>query len=354
MLKVRTWLFLFGTLLSVMMITCKNIHNEKQEPSAITSHAQRAILSDAPFVPPTRKQGINQNVVVDLEVIEKIMRLADGVDYMFWTFGGHVPGKFIRIREGDQVAFRLHNHPNNKMPHNIDLHAVTGPSGGAAASLTSPGHSSQFSFKALTPGLFVYHCATAPVGMHVANGMYGLILVEPKEGLPEVDKEFYIMQGDFYTKGKFGEPGLQAFDMEKALREEPEYVLFNGAVGASAESNALEVKTGEKVRFFVGNGGPNLISSFHIIGEVFNTVYLEGGTTLNKHVQTTLIPPGGASIVELTFEVPGSYNIVDHAIFRAFNKGAYAEIKVSGAAEKEIYSGKQSDGVFIPSLTRPN
>jgi nitrite reductase (NO-forming) len=163
------------------------------------------------------------------------------------------------------------------MPHNIDLHAVTGPGGGAASSFTAPGHVSQFSFKAINPGLYVYHCATAPVGMHVGNGMYGLILVEPSEGLPPVDKEYYVMQGDFYTQGKFGEEGLQAFDQGKAEDEKPSYVVFNGAVGSLVGDNALKAKVGEKVRLFVGNGGPNLISSFHVIGEIFETVYQEGG-----------------------------------------------------------------------------
>jgi nitrite reductase (NO-forming) len=175
---------------------------------------ENAVLAEAPNVPSpiTRKHATR--VIVNIEVKELTKRLADGVEYVFWTFGGNVPGSFIRIREGDLVEFHLHNNPNSKMPHNIDLHAVSGPGGGAAASFTAPGHSSVFSFMALNPGLYVYHCATAPVGMHIANGMYGLILVEPKDGLPPVDKEFYIMQGEFYTAGKYGEGGLQPFDMD--------------------------------------------------------------------------------------------------------------------------------------------
>ncbi len=228
---------------------------------------EQAILTPAPNVPPpiTRKHA--SKVIINLEVKEITKHLADGVDYVFWTFGGDVPGSFIRIREGDFVEFHLNNAPDSKMPHNIDLHAVTGPGGGAAASFTAPGHSSQFSFMALNPGLYVYHCATAPVGMHIANGMYGLILVEPKEGLPPVNREFYVMQGEFYTAGKFGEEGLQPFDLEKAVDERPSYVVFNGAVGALSGDKALKANVGEKIRFFVGNGGPNLVSSFHIIGE---------------------------------------------------------------------------------------
>src|SRR5205085_7952025 len=251
-----------------------------------------------------------------------VKKMADGVEYLFWTFGGDVPGSFIRIREGDLVEFHLNNHQNHKMPHNIDLHAVIGPGGGAASSFTAPGHSSQFSFQALNPVLYVYPCATAPVGMHIGNGMYVLILVEPKEGLPPVDREYYIMQGEFYTTGAYAEEGLQQFDMNKAVDERPPYVVFNGAVGSLVGDRAITAKVGEKVRLFVGNGGPNLVSSFHVIGEIFDRVRYEGGVHEQENVQTTLIPAGGAAIVEFHLRVPGSYVLVDHSIFRAFNKGA--------------------------------
>jgi len=323
-------------------------------PSAIAARAEKvvgeevAVLTDPPSVPPPITRRHATKVIVELEVREEVKRLADGVDYTFWTFGGTVPGKFIRIREGDEVEFRLSNHPSNKMPHNIDLHAVTGPGGGAAASFTAPGHSSVFSFKALNRGLFVYHCATAPVGMHIGNGMYGLILVEPKEGLPKVDREYYVCQGDFYTKGGNGEPGLQPFDMAKAVREQPEYVLFNGSVGALSGDNALAAKTGETVRLYVGNGGPGLVSSFHVIGEVFDRVRVEGGDLENTNVQTTLIPSGGAAIVEFKVEAPGTFILVDHSIFRAFNKGALGMLKVEGDEDKLVFSGKQSDEVYLP------
>jgi nitrite reductase (NO-forming) len=274
--------------------------------------------------------------------------MADGVEYLFWTFGGEVPGLFIRVREGDQVEFHLCNHPSSKMPHNIDLHAVTGPGGGAASSFTAPGHESQFSFKAMNPGLYVYHCATAPVGMHVGNGMYGMILVEPKEGLPPVDKEYYVMQGDFYTKGKFGEEGLQPFDMEKAVDEKPSYVVFNGSVGSLVGDKALKAKVGDRVRLFLGNGGPNLLSSFHVIGEIFDKVYGEGGVKVTQEqVQTTLIPAGGSAMVEFGLQVPGTFILVDHSLFRAFNKGALGMLKVEGNPNLLTYSGKEVDAVYL-------
>jgi nitrite reductase (NO-forming) len=308
-----------------------------------------AVLSDAPAVPPPIHRDHATKVVVHLEVKEVEGRLADGVSYTFWTFGGKVPGKFMRVREGDLVEMHLDNHPSNKMPHNIDLHAVNGPGGGAAASLTAPGHSSVFSFKALNPGLYVYHCATAPVAMHVGNGMYGLILVEPKEGLPKVDREYYVMQGDFYTRGANGEQGLQPFDMAKAIAEKPEYVVFNGSVGSTVGDKALTANVGETVRLFVGDGGPNVVSSFHVIGEIFDTVWPEGNMSSATHnVQTTTVPAGGSAIAEFKISVPGTFIIVDHSLTRAFNRGALAQLKVAGEANPLIFSGKISDEVYQP------
>ncbi|MCB0369239.1 MAG: nitrite reductase, copper-containing [Bdellovibrionales bacterium] len=307
-----------------------------------------AVLTKPPEVPPPITRTFNTKVIVKLEVIEKKMKIAEGVDYTFWTFGGTVPGSFIRIKEGDEVEFHLMNNPKNKMPHNIDLHAVTGPGGGAASSFTAPGHESVFTFKALNRGLFVYHCATAPVGMHIANGMYGMILVEPKDGLPKVDHEYYVMQGDFYTKGKYGQQGYQPFDMEKAIDERPTYVLFNGSVGSLVGEKALTAKVGETIRLYIGNGGPNLVSSFHVIGEIFDKVRTEAGDKEQDNVQTTLIPAGGASVVEFKVEVPGNYIMVDHSIFRTFNKGSLGIITVAGDANKTIYSGKVADNVYLP------
>ncbi|WP_373741248.1 copper-containing nitrite reductase [Neisseria sp.] len=308
-----------------------------------------AVMTKAPMVPPPIDRKTPAKVVVKMEVIEKVMKMADGVDYKYWTFGGDVPGQMIRVREGDTVEVEFSNHPSSTVPHNVDFHAATGPGGGAAASFTAPGRTTKFSFKALQPGLYIYHCATAPVGMHIANGMYGLLLVEPKEGLPKVDKEFYIVQGDFYTKGKYGEAGLQDFDLDKAVKEQPDYVVFNGHVGAIAGDNALKAKVGEKVRMYVGNGGPNLVSSFHVIGEIFDEVRVEGGDLINKNVQSTLIPAGGAAMVDFKLDVPGSFTLVDHSIFRAFNKGALGQLVVEGPENKEIFSGQLSDTAYQPA-----
>ena len=317
-------------------------------PAILALPIEQAILTAPPHVPPPISRKTPARVVVHLEVREVEARIADGVTYTFWTFGGTVPGSFIRIREGDIVEFHLNNHPSSKLPHNIDLHAVTGPGGGATSSFTAPGHSSQFTFKALNPGLYVYHCATAPVPMHVGNGMYGLILVEPKEGLPPVDKEYYVMQGDFYTQGNYGEPGLQTFDMMKSIDERPTYVLLNGAVGALVGDNAITAEVGDKVRIYFGVGGPNLTSSFHVIGEIFDTVYPEGSLSHpSNNIQTTLVPAGGATVVDFNVEAPGTFILVDHSLSRAFNKGALGMLKVSGPADRVIYSGKEIDAIYL-------
>lgn len=343
-----------------LLISCSSTEEKKVIDSAKiqVKGTMEAELTSPPFVPAPVGDRTAKKLIVNMEILEQEGTMTDGVKYIYWTFGGSVPGSFIRTRVGDEVEFTLSNHPDNKLPHNIDLHAVTGPGGGATSSFVAPGHNKTFSFKTLNPGLYVYHCATAPVGMHIANGMYGLILVEPEGGLPKVDKEYYIMQGDFYTKGENGEPGLQPFDMKKAVEEDADYVVFNGKVGSLTGDNAITANVGETVRLFVGNGGPNLTSSFHVIGEIFDNVHIEGGSLLNKNVQTTSIPAGGAAIVDFKVDVPGTFIIVDHAIFRAFNKGALGMLKVTGEENKQLYSGVKQEGIYHPEggtiQTMPN
>src|SRR5690606_10153528 len=154
--------------------------------------------------------------------------------------------------------------------------------------------------------------------------------------------------GEFYTKGKNGERGLQPFDMQKAVDEHADYVVFNGKVNALTGDNALTAQVGETVRLYVGNAGPNLVSSFHVIGEIMDKVYVEGGDLINNNVQTTLIPAGGAAIVEFKVDVPGSLVIVDHSVFRAFNKGALANINVEGEENKTVFAGEIKEGIYLP------
>lgn len=296
---------------------------------------QELVAPPALPAPITRKSPARVRVNLTVEEVER--EIAPGTRYMFWTFGGTVPGKMIRVREGDTVELHLQNLASNKLPHNIDLHAVSGPGGGAEQTLIAPGNEAVFTFKALASGLYVYHCATAPVGMHVANGMYGMILVEPKEGMSKVDREYYVMQGDFYTTGAYRAEGLQNFDMQKAVDEKPTYVLLNGADGALTGKNSLTANIGEKVRLYFGVGGPNLTSSFHVIGTIFDRVYGDGGSHYQENVQTTQVPPGGSTIVEFVPKVPGNLTLVDHSLTRAFNKGAVGLLAVSGAPQPEIF-----------------
>jgi len=342
-----------GALLLAAFLNCSR-HELKGPDTSLSldpvQGREEAQMASAPEVPPPIARSHATRVILDVEVREHTRTLADGVTYTYWSFGDESPGKFIRVREGDLIETHLHNHPDNTLAHNIDFHGATGPGGGGEASFVAPGHSTTFTWRALRPGLYLYHCVAAPAGLHIANGMYGLILVEPKQGLPKVDKEYFIVQGEFYTEGKFGEKGPQQFSMAKALREEPEYVVFNGRVGSLMGKNALKVNVGESARIYLGNAGPSLVSSFHVVGEIFDSVYAEGGILPNQHnVQTTVVPVGGSAMVEFTVEVPGDYQFVDHSMFRAFNKGAMGALKAEGRDNLLIYSGKTAEEIYRPA-----
>jgi nitrite reductase (NO-forming) len=294
-------------------------------------------------VPKTVTYTSDGMVEIDLTTKEVIGEMADGVTFNYWTFNGTVPGPLLRVREGDTVHLTIHNDPTSLHPHNIDLHAVTGPGGGGAATIVAPGESKSITFKALNPGLFVYHCAYPNAALHMAHGMYGLILVEPKEGLPPVDKEFYVMQGEFYSSGGLGRNGLQLFDTQAMLDGRPQYIVFNGRTGALAKN--MNANVGETVRLYVGNGGVNLISSFHVIGEIFNKVYHEGDllSPPAQSLQTTLIPAGGAAVVEFKLEYPGNYVLVDHALSR-LDRGAWGVLHVMGDADPSVFDGVIQSG----------
>lgn len=273
-----------------------------------------------------------------LEVQEVLAEIAPGVTFNYWTFNEQVPGPFFRAREGDIIEVTIKNSETSLHHHNVDFHAATGPGGGGAVSVVAPGESKTFRFKALNPGLFVYHCAVPNMASHMSHGMYGMLLIEPAEGLPAVDKEFYVMQGELYTVGSVGRQGLQIFDAKKMMEGQPEYITFNGRTGGV--TGMMKANVGDKVRFFVGNGGVSHNSSFHIVGEIFDTVYPEAsmGGTLFHNVQTTNVPAGGASIVELTADYPGNYVLVDHALMRT-DKGAWGVLEIEGEANPEIYDG---------------
>lgn len=279
-----------------------------------------------------------REVTLDLEATELEGQLADGSSYTFWTFDDQVPGPFLRVRVGDHVTVNLSNDEDSNHIHSVDFHAVTGPGGGAAVTQVVPGEEKSFRFKAMHPGLYVYHCATPMVAQHIANGMYGMVLVEPEGGLSEVDQEFYVMQGEFYTAQGHGSRGHQEFSLEKMLAENPEHMAFNGAMDALTKRHQMKARVGETVRIFFGVGGPNLPSSFHVIGEIFDRVHDQASLTSPPltDVQTTLVPPGGATMVEFDVDYPGRYLLVDHALAR-MEKGLVGFLEVSGEADEDLF-----------------
>lgn len=374
-------------LLSILIIIGAAIlYQVSGEPTITTYHPGPAKPVDtehislrATAIPPLITRKENQTVVTSLETTEVVAELAPGVTYEYWTYNGTVPGPFIRVKEGDTVEVRLtHAHGHHAdhslqhtlaintfstpftyangtdehtndphaaehataghAKHSIDLHSVMGPGGGAVLMQVAPGETKTFQFKAAHPGIYVYHCASPHIPTHVANGMYGLILVEPKEGLAPVDREFYVMQGELYTKGSFEEKGHQEFSLEKLQKEQPEYVVFNGRVGAFTGERALNAHVGETVRIFFGVGS-HIASNFHVIGAILDKLYPEGDILSSPHrnVQTTIVPPGGAMMAEFTIDVPGKYLLVDHSLSRAIDRGAVGELIIEGSERPEIF-----------------
>lgn len=294
------------------------------------------IGADPNAVPAAQQPDADGIVRISLTAKEVISEVASGVYANFWTYNGQVPGPMLRVKEGDTVEVSLTNDATSLHHHNIDFHAVTGPGGGAALTDVQPGETKTFLWKAVQPGLYVYHCAMANVSVHNSHGQYGMIFVDPAETLPVVDKEFYLMQGEIYTTTPLGTKGLTIFDPQAVLDGNPTYVTLNGRV---ENAPRMKARVGDRIRIYVGNGGVNLVSSFHVIGEIFDTVYPEAsiGGSLFQNVQTTAVLPGGASIVEFTVDVPGKYTIVDHALAR-MNKGAWAILQVEGDPVPSLYS----------------
>lgn len=312
----------------------KHAHNVSK---IVKTDSPLSIVRDPTDLPPPIGKRAPQRLKVDLETVEVTGNLADGATYRYWTFNQKVPGPFIRVRVGDTVEVHLKNNDDSVMMHNVDFHAVTGPGGGAKATDAAPGESRGFEFTAIKPGLYVYHCAVPMAAQHISNGMYGMILVEPEAGLPKVDHEFYIMQGEIYTEQKLGAKGELTESYDKLLGERPEYFVFNGASMALAKA-PMKAKVGETVRIFFGVGGPNYASSFHVIGEVFDRVYSMGSlsSTPTRDVQTVTVPPGGATVVDFKLDVPGKFMLVDHALSRV-ERGLAGVLEVSGPDNPDVF-----------------
>lgn len=302
------------------------------------------IAGKADAIPAAITRRAPETVKLSLTTKELNGTLADGTTYTYWTFDGQVPGPMLRVRQGDTVELTLTNDAKSQNVHSIDLHAVTGPGGGAGGTQVKPGESKMITFQALNAGVYVYHCASPHIPTHIAKGMYGLIVVEPQEGLAKVDREFYLMQGEVYALGAKSQKGHKEHDGEAQSNERPPYIVFNGQTASLTGENAMKAKVGEKIRLFVGNGGPNLISSFHVIGEIFDEVHQEGAREATHDIQTTLIPAGGATWVEFTVDVPGTYTLVDHSISRAIDKGAVAQLIVEGPENPAVFHAPAGSG----------
>ncbi len=295
------------------------------------------IVRDPADMPGPIGQRPPQVVRIDMETVELTGHLDDGTSYVYWTFDRKVPGPMVRARVGDTIELHIKNAADSVMMHSIDFHAATGPGGGADFTQIAPGEEQILTFKLLKPGVYVYHCATPSVAHHISSGMYGLIVVEPEGGLPQVDREFYVMQGELYTVESFGTKGELEFDYDKMLSENAEYFLFNGSVGALTKTHPLYANVGETVRIFFGVGGPNYTSSFHVIGEIFDNVYSMGSLTSPPitGVQTVTVPPGGATVVDFKIDRGGHYVLVDHALSRA-ERGLAGYLIVDGPEEDDI------------------
>lgn len=329
-MKKKSKLFFLITLITIVLFSLiflyyKNISYDRDNEHDINIEKLEkvdSIVKNPMDIP----KNVSKNIY--LETTELISKINENEKYVYWTFNNTVPGPLLRVKEGEIVNLTIHNINTSKFHHSIDLHAVTGYAGGGEITQVAPGETKSFSFNASKPGLYVYHCATPHVAHHMTNGMYGMILVEPKDGMKVVDKEFYIMQGEFYMKKIQNEKGIYTLDDKKMISENPDYIVFNGAFGGLTNDFPIEVSENETIRLYVGNGGVSKISSFHIIGEIFDKVYQEGNTNLYiENVQTTLIPVGGSVVIELNMSKKGSYPFVDHALAR-LDKGAFGTIKV--------------------------
>lgn len=320
---------------------------EADPPDVAALPVERAVLTTAPNVPPPVARSHPALVTVDLATSPRLVQAINQHKYEAWTFNGSVPGPFIRARVGDVVQLTLTNRDDTGNPHNIDSHAFTGPGGGAPLTTADEGQAKTARFRLLCPGLFVYHCAAAPVPVHIANGMFGLMYVEPAAPLPTVDREYYVMQSEWYHEppepDDDGRPSpVVAFSYPRGLREEPSAVVFNGREAALTRDAPLKARAGETVRLFFGNAGPNLTSSLHLIGSHFARLYRDGDVVSPpaRFVSTTSVPPGGAAVADVRVPVPGTYALVDHAIFR-LDKGAVGFLNVSGPPRPDVYGSAE-------------
>lgn len=315
-------------------------HDHSEERDAKETTIDR-IAADPTDIPGPIDYDEPRHHDITLTVEEHTAEIEDGVTFDYMTFGGQIPGPMIRVREGDKVTLTLENMPDNEYEHNVDSHAIYGPGGGAADTVVLPGEDATIEVSTEYPGAFIYHCAVPNAPMHISSGMYGLMVVEPKEGLPQVDREFYLGQNEVYTDMETGEEGHHMFDFDSMMDTEPSYVLLNGQEYALTGDHAMEAELGETVRVFMGTGGPDITSDFHPIGNVWSRAWPNGSidpeTDPDHNVQTMAVPPGSAFVGEMDLAVPGPIKLVDHSLTNTFHKGSLAILNVNGDENEEVY-----------------
>ncbi|MGC5327356.1 multicopper oxidase domain-containing protein [Brevibacillus sp. SYSU BS000544] len=297
---------------------------QKQEPAAAPTQATAAAATtEKPKLdqPPVPMKIQREGNVVNIEMTAQItnVEINKGEMYNAWTFNGTAPGPVVRVKEGDIINFTLKN-MDPSIPHSMDFHAVH-----AAPSKkfidVMPNESGTFTYPANRPGVFMYHCGTKPVLAHIANGMYGVIIVEPKNGYPtdkEIDVEYTLVQSEWYKEN----------DLNSFMNDVPKYVVFNGSTFGLKEKPLL-AKVGDRVRLYVNNVGPNEVSSFHVVGTILDRVYLDGNpANILTGMQTVMLPASGGAVVEFTVTEEGDYSIVTHQ-FNHVQKGASAILRVT-------------------------
>jgi len=276
---------------------------------------------------------------IDLVIEEKLMTVADGFSQAVWTFGGtapgsgSIPGPVIRVKLGDLVRIHLKNPATSKLPHSVDFHSSLVAWNDEMTSI-NPGEEKLYEFKAQYAGVWMYHCGTAPALHHIANGMYGMMIVEPKGGLEKVDQEFAIVQSEWYL-GPQGEPA--SLTKAAAAAPAPDFVLFNGVANQYKDS-PIQIATGKRVRLFILDAGPSIDSSFHIVGTIFDRVIKEGvelavGNAGGFGSQAVDLSPAQGAMVEFTMAEDGLYPIVTHA-FNFVGRGALGLFKAGDGDPK--------------------
>ncbi|WP_440009541.1 copper-containing nitrite reductase [Halomicrococcus sp. SG-WS-1] len=320
--------------------TPQTTQTQTHEPTNKQKTANR-VAADPADIPSPITRTEPKEVDVTLRPEEVTAEIEDGVRFTYMTYNGQVPGPLIRVRKGDTVNLTFDNPAENDLPHNVDFHAAAGPGGGAEATMTAPGETARLTFKATYPGAYIYHCAVPNLDMHISAGMFGLILVEPEDGLPEVDHEFYFGQHEIYTTERAGKKGKHEFDMGAMRREEPTYVVINGEKYACTPDKygPAKVETGDTARVYFVTGGPNLTSSFHPIGNVWEKLWPEGSLTTRPqtHIQTKQVAPGSTTVATMDFPVPGDFKLVDHSLTRVARKGCMAIVQADGPENPEVF-----------------